>query len=244
MKKRHMMDHVAPRAIWDTLICSVDDDAGDDDKGGGGDDDADAALKKVQDKLTKSVEAEKALRAKVREFEADKAAREADEAKKADDEARKKGEWDKIEEGHKKTIAEKEGEALLWRSRYEEKVISLELGSALDDVKVRPEMRKIVSAFLQNENVIELDENGAASIDGKPIAEFVQAWAGTDEGKAFIVNGSSGGDAHGSGKGDSGDDGDNPWMLGKVNLDKQGAIWKADPAKARALAAAAGAKIG
>ncbi|HPE48709.1 MAG TPA: hypothetical protein PLR76_09935 [Hyphomonas sp.] len=246
MKKRHMMDHVAPRAVWDMLICSADD--GNDDDGGGKDDDddggADDAVKKLTAKVDELLSEKKKLAGKVRDFEVAEAERKTAAAAAEEEAARKAKDWDKIEDGYKTKLSEKDGEALLWRSRYEERVIGDDLRDALDAVKVKPEMRKIVAAFLQNENAIEIGEDGKTSIDGKPLADFVKTWAATDEGKAFIINGSSGGDANGSGKGGSGDDGDNPWAPGKVNLTKQGEIFRKDPARAKALAAAAGQKVG
>lgn len=213
-------------------------DENNDDNNTNDDDKTDAALKIMQDKLAKSVEAEKSLRAKVREFEAQQAAKAAEEAAKADEEARAKGEWTKIEEGYKAKLSEKEGEGLLWKSKYFERELDLGLTGALDEINVKPELRKAAMALLRTN--ADIDDDGKISLGDKPLSDAIKEWAKSDEGKAFIANGSSGGGANGGGKNPTGGD-KNPWAKENWNLTEQGKIYKADPARARELARAAGA---
>ncbi len=199
---------------------------------------ADEALKRVLAKNEELLAEAKAAKARARELEAAEAERKAEAAKKEEDEARQKGEWTKIEEGYKAKLSEKEGEGLLWKSKYFDRELDLGLTTALDEINVKPELRKAAMALLRT--TAEIDDDGKISLGDKPLSEAIKEWAKSDEGKAFIANGNSGGGANGSGKGNQGGD-TNPWAKGTWNLTEQGKIYKADPNRARELAKAAGA---
>lgn len=235
-RRRSLLDTTALRAPWDTLVCSADDGTEDDDKGGGGNDDD--PVKKLSAKVDEILGEKKKLAEKVRAFEAAEAERKAEIAKKEEDEARQKGEWTKIEEGYKTKLSEKEGEGLLWKSKYFERELDLGLTSALDEINVKPELRKAAMALLKTN--ADIDDDAKITLGDKPLSDAIKEWAKSDEGKAFIANGNSGSGANGSGKGNTGGD-TNPWAKGSWNLTEQGRIYKADPTRARDLAKAAGA---
>ena len=65
-------------------------------------------------------------------------------------------------------------------------------------------MRGLVEFRVQRLDVVLTadGENRIAKVGDKPLAEFVKAWAVSDEGKAFVdAPGNSGGGAHGGGSG-------------------------------------------
>lgn len=235
--KRRLMESVALRAPWNTLLCSASDggDGEGGDGGSGGDDDP---VKKLSAKVDEILGEKKKLAEKVRAFEAAEAERKAEIAKREEEEARAKGEWTKIEEGYKSKLSEKEGEGLLWKSKYFERELDLGLTGALDEINVKPELRKAAMALLRTN--ADIDDDGKINLGEKPLTDAIKEWAKSDEGKAFIANGSSGGGANGGGKGNPGGD-KNPWAKEHFSLTEQGKIYRADPNRARELAKAAGA---
>ena len=237
-RRRSLMESASPVAGWNTLLCSASDgnEGGEGGEGGGGGN-ADDAIKRILAKNEELLAEAKAAKARARELEAAEAERKADIARKEEETAREKGEWSKIEEGWKSKHSEAEGNALLWKSKYLDRELDLGLTQALDAANVKPELRKAAMALLKSN--AEVDDDGNVTLGDKPLAEAITAWAKSDEGKAFVANGSSGGGANGGGKGGSGDK--NPWAKDSFNLTEQGKIYKADPARARELAKAAGA---
>jgi hypothetical protein len=163
-----------------------------DDKGGGDD-----ALKKVLAKNEEILGELKTARQKLRDFEAAEAERKAEIARKEEDEARAKGDFQKLLDAEKKRSEEKEGEALLYRAKYEEREIELGLKESLTSAGVKPELMKAVSTMLKSE--AEIGESGV-SLRGKPLADAIKEWASSDEGKAFVSNGNEGGGATGGSK--------------------------------------------
>lgn len=243
MWKQRMLRGGAPRAM-DMLVCCADGNGdGGDGSGGGGGDDKDKAFAALTAKNAELLDELKKVRAKQREFEA----AEADRAKaKADAEeaaARQKGDFEKIENGYKEKLSKAEGDGFLWKSRYEALVIDRGLDEALTGAKVNPALAKAAHALIKAEHGVELSEDGKASINGKPLADFVADWAKTDTGKAFVMNGNSGGGAGGSGNGNTSDGGKNPFKAGSINLTEQGRLLRTDPARAKQLAAEAGVKL-
>lgn len=223
------------------LLCSADDEGGGD--GGGGESDPDKAVAALAKKNTELLNEKKQLAEKLRAFEAEKADREKALADAEEEKARKAKDFDTIEKGYKDKLTKAEGDGYLWRSKYEALVIDRAMDEALDAAKVNPALRKAALALLKSEHPPELSEDGKATIDGKPISDFVGTWAKTDMGKAFVTNGSSGGGAGGSGNGSGGGGDVNPWDPKSRNLTEQGRLLRADPAKARQMAAQHGVKL-
>jgi hypothetical protein len=246
MWKQRLLRGSAPWAERAALLCSVDgDDDKGDDKGGGGADDKDKAFAALTTKNAELLDELKKVRAKQRELDADEADRQKKLADAEEAAARQKGDWEKIENTYKEKLAKTEGDGYLWRSKYEALVIDRGLDEALTGAKVNPALSKAAVALIKAEHGVELDDQGRATITGKPLADFVAEWSKSDTGKAFVLNGSGGGGANGSGGGNNGGGGDgNPFKSGaSFNRTEQGRLLKADPAKARRLAAEAGVKL-
>lgn len=239
--KQRLLRGGAPRAIDDMLLCGVEGEA--EAPGGGGENDADKAVKALAAKNAELLEELKKTRAKARDFEAAEAERQKQIADAEEEKARKAKDFETIEKGYQTKLQKAEGEGLLWKSKYESLVIDRGLDEALISAKVNPALARAAHALIKAESTIEIDDNGRASINGKPVADFVGEWSKTDTGKAFVLNGNSGGGANGSGNG-SGEGGEkNPWKAGSINLTEQGRLFRADPAKARRLASEAGVKL-
>lgn len=232
---------------WDYALksyCSVEADGAGDPPGGAGGgapkSGEDDALARVLAKNEELLAEAKAAKAKLRDYDAAEAIRKADAEKAADAEARKKGEFEKIETSYQEKVAKAESDANGWKYRFEQRVIGDELRDALDKEGVRPEFRKAVTLMMQTDAEFEIDDTGKVTVGGKSVADFVKVWAVTPDGKAYIANGSSGGGAPGGGKGGAGAN-SNPFKAGEgFSLTAQGALFKSDPARARALAAEAG----
>jgi len=90
---------------------------------------------------------------------------------------------------------------------------------------------------------VELSEDGKATITGKALADFVGDWSKSDTGKAFVMNGASGGGANGGGNGGGSGGDKNPFKPGSINLTEQGRLLRSDPTRARQLAQEAGVKL-
>lgn len=237
--KKRLLRGGAPRAM-DMLVCRAD---GDGDEGGGGGDDADKAVAAMAAKNAELLKEKKQLAEKLRLFEAEKADREKALADAEEEKARKSKDWDTLEKGYKDKLDAATADGYLWRSRYEGLVIDRGLDEALAGAKINPALAKAAHALIKAEHGVELSEDGKATIDGKPLADFVGSWAKTDTGKAFVVNGNSGGGANGGGGGGGGGDKPNPWKAGSINLTEQGRLLKSDRQAAIKLAAEAGVKI-
>ena len=204
----------------------------DEDTGG-----ADDPVKKLSAKVDEILGEKKKLAAKVREFEAAEAERKAEAAKREEEEARKKGDWEKIENDYKAKLSEKEGNEMLWKGKFYELQMNLSLTEALDGANVKPELRKAAMALLRSN--ADIDEDGNVTVEDKPLSDYIKAWSKSDEGKAFIANGNTGGGANGSGKATP-NGAANPWAAETFNLTQQGLAIKANPAAARDMAKAAG----
>ena len=220
-------------------------DDNNDGAGDGGGDDKDKVLAAAIAKQTELLDEVKKLRAKAREGEQAEADRQKKLADAEEAAARQKGDWEKIENTYKEKLAKTEGDGYLWRSKYEALVIDRGLDEALTGAKVNPALAKAAVALIKAEHGVELDEQGRATITGKPLADFVAEWSKSDTGKAFVLNASSGGGAGGSGAGGGNGGGDgNPFKSGaSFNRTEQGRLLRTDPSKARRLAAEAGVKL-
>jgi hypothetical protein len=113
------------------------------------------------------------------------------------------------------------------------------LDKALDEHRVKPELRKAAKALLRAEIEVEHDDERGRLVymNDLPVEQAVKAWAEGDEGKAFILDGNSGG---GAGGGRRTHGGPNPWKQGQTNLTEQDRIQAKDPALASRLKAEAG----
>lgn len=244
MWKQRLLRGGAPR-VMDMLVCSAD---GDGDEGGGGSggggDDKDEAVKRISAKLDEVLGEKKKLAEKVRGFEAAEAERKAEEAKREEEKARKDKDFETIENGYKDKLSRAEGETYLWKSRYENLVIDRGIEEALDAAKVNPALKKAAVALLKSDHPPDpISEDGKATIDGKPIGEFIAAWTKTDTGKAFVLNGNSGGGAGGGGNGGGGGGDVNPWKPGATfNLTQQGKLLRDNPELAARLKREAGVR--
>lgn len=99
-------------------------------------------------------------------------------------------------------------------------------------------------ALLRQEQIeVTVDgENRTAVVAGKPLGEFVKAWATGEDGKTYVAAaGNAGGGATG-GKTDAGGP-PNPWATATFNLSEQSKLYNQNPAQATALAAAAGVTL-
>ena len=217
-----------------------DDDEGDEEE----DDD------KISDKANKKHLTEiKKLREKNRKLQEaeDKRREEAEEQQSELD--KKAGDFAKLEEKYKKQITELTTEVDKWKKKFESKVMDDGLASEMDTVGVNPKLKKAALKLLREDTDIEMDDDGKVTIDGKSVSSFMKSWAKSEDGKAFIINKNSGGGAQRDGEAAEGPvdkDGKeiNPWKKGEHwNMTQQGAIFKADKAKAKRLMTEAGVKL-
>lgn len=194
------------------------------------------ALAALSAKNAELLDEAKKAKARARELEeADKErARLLEEAET--EKARVAKDVEKLESGWKTRHSELEGKALLYQSKYESLIIDRGLDEALEAAKINPALKKATLALLKAEHSVDLSDDGKATIDGKSLADFVSAWAKTDTGKAFVMNGNGGGGAGGGGGGSGGGGDDNPWAPGKINLTRQSQLIKADRARAAEMA--------
>lgn len=113
-----------------------------------------------------------------------------------------------------------------------------DLDRALDDHRIKPELRKAAKALLRSQIEVETDDAGRhVYLNNLPVADAVKAWAEGEEGKAFVLDGNTGGAAPG---GKSKHTGNNPWKTETLNLTEQDRIQAKDPALAGRLKAEAG----
>jgi hypothetical protein len=224
-------------------MTTMADEPKDDASSGGGESDTDKAVKALAAKNAELLEELKKTRAKAREFEAAEAERQKQIADAEEEKARKAKDFDTIETGYKNKLQKAEAEAFTFKARYESLVIDRGLDEALAAAKVNPALAKAAHALIKAEHGVELSDDGRATIGGKALADFVGEWSKSDTGKAFVVNGNSGGGANGSGNGGGGANDKNPFKAGSINLTEQGRLLRSDPQRARQLASEAGVKL-
>lgn len=240
--KQRLLRGGAPRAMDAMLVCCADGNG--DGNGDGGGDDKEKAFAALTTKNAELLDELKKTRAKVRDAETAEADRQKAIADAEEEKARKAKDFETIENGYKGKLSKAEGDALLYRSKYETLIIDRGLDEALDGAKINPALKKAALALLKAEHGVDLSEDGKPTISGKALSDFVNDWAKTDTGKAFVVNGNGGGGAPGSGGDKGGGGGDvNPWKPGSINLTLQGQMLKADRAKAVQMAAQHGVKL-
>lgn len=151
-------------------------------------DDLKARLEALEGMKGKAVDESKAERDKRKALEARVQQFEEAERKRAEDEARKAGEWDKLKQ---QTEAEKSA----LKTKVETMQRDLVLKDALGTLPILPALKAAAEARIKP--LIELDSDGNATISGQPVSDWMKEWSTSDEGKAFVSNGSSGGGANG-----------------------------------------------
>lgn len=225
----------------------------DDNGGGGGNDDDDddgtppvidptahAALVANHERLKKDSKKDrddlKALKARLDQIEKEKDDAEHEAAGKSGDVEKVKTQLETRHAAEVKTLTERAEKA---EAQVRNLVIRNTLAAALDEVRVKPELKKAATALLKGEG-IELEEGDDGELealkDGLPLAQAIKLWSESDEGKAFVLDGNLGGGAHGGGK----SSGKNPWKAGQINRTEQDALEAKNPGLAARLKAEAG----
>lgn len=142
------------------------------------------------------------------------------------------------------------------RDRYRTRLEVLErdrvLNEALDAAKIEdPYKRRAARALLKDDiHVVEQDGEFVAiakhsDIGDIPVAEHVNTWVQTDEGKTYVSpRGSEGGGSEGdAGHRDADPNNSNPWKPGKgFNVTRQALIMRTKPAEAERLKKEAGVR--
>lgn len=203
---------------------------------------AHAALASAHERLKKDAKADrdalKDMQARLDAIEAEKEQAEADKAKASGDVEAVRSQ---LETKHGRELKAATDRAEKAERQVEKLVIDNGLSAALDEARVKPELKRAAAALLR-EGVELKDDDGepVAYKGGLPLAEAIKLWAEGDEGKPFVLAGNSGGGAPGGGKGAH--SGPNPWKAGPTfNLTDQDRIEREKPELAARLKAEAGA---
>lgn len=103
----------------------------------------------------------------------------------------------KIEAEFKPLVDAAKQEAADAKAKLDTRTIDSDLTSALVEANVAKDLMPAAKALLREGQEIEVTESGA-TVDGKPIAQFVKEWIAKD-GKAFVAAGQhTGGGANGN----------------------------------------------
>lgn len=221
---------------------SGDDDDGDTPPPGGQSPDPAAyqALVANHERLKRDAKKDRdALKAIREELDAQKREREAAEQ----DAAHKSGDVEKVksqlEAKHAVEVKSLTARAEKAEAQVRKLVVEGNLSASLDEVRVKPELKRAVTAMLLREGIeLEEDEenNPVPMKGGLPLAQAIKLWAESEEGKAFVLDGNSGGGAQGGGK----PTGRNPWKRETWSLTEQDTVTAKNPALAGRLKAEAG----
>jgi hypothetical protein len=118
------------------------------------------------------------------------------------------------------------------------------LTEQLTKAGVAPEFLKATRTMLKgqvktkkNETTGDYEPIVESDLGEVPLAQFVENWAKSDEGKPFVIK-PAGSGAKGSGKESNNED--NPWHKDTLNMTRQGQVLMADRVKAERLMKAAG----
>jgi hypothetical protein len=203
---------------------------------------AHAALASAHERLKKDAKADrdalKELNDRLAAIEAEKEQAEADKAKASGDVEAVRTQ---LETKHGRELKAATDRAEKAEAQVQKLVIDSGLSAALDEARVKPELKRAAAALLR-EGVELKDDDGepTAYKGGLPLAEAIKLWAEGDDGKPFVLAGNSGGGAPGGGKGAH--TGPNPWKAGPTfNLTDQDRIEREKPELAARLKAEAGA---
>lgn len=238
----------APGLLRGPTIPRAPDDGGG--QGGGEDDSkpidpaAHAALAKAHERLKKDAKADrdalKEMKERLDAIEAEKAKAEEERAEKDKD---VEGLRKQLEAKHAREITAANERAEKAEAQVRRLVLQNGLSTALDEARVKPELKPAAMAFLERGVEIK-DEDGepVAYKAGLPLADAIKLWAESDDGKPFILAGNSGGGAPG-GRGGK-DSGPNPFKAGSTfSITEQTRIFREDPEKAKRLASEAGVSL-
>lgn len=198
-----------------------------------------AAIEALKSKNAEILGEKKAAATKAAELEGrlekiEKDAKDAKDQAEADL-AKKAGDWDKreaqLKAAHQAELDKVKAEKATLEQARDKLVIDNALSAQLDEAGVAPHFKSAVLAMIKvgNKAAVEIDGEGnfAGKIGDKPVADFVKAWAASDEGKVFIANGNTGGGANG-GKGGKTPTGNNPYAKETLNRTEQGRLEKHD----------------
>lgn len=220
-------------------------------KGGGNDDDgegedkkvidpaAHAALAAAHDRLKRDAKADrdalKELKDQVAAIQKEKEDAEHDAAGKSGDVEKVKTQLEARHSAALKVETERADKA---EAQVRKLVVEGNLSAALDEARIKPDLKKAATAMLLREGIELEDEDGepVAMKNGLPLAQAIKLWAESDEGKAFILDGNVGGGAHGGGKAS----GVNPWKSETFSLSAQDTLEAKNPGLAVRLKAEAG----
>lgn len=215
---------------------------------GGGDDDDDkkpidptahAALAAAHERLKRDAKADrdalKELKDQVAAIQKEKEDAEHEAAGKTGDVEKVKTQLEARHSAEVKTLTERAEKA---EAQVRKLVVEGNLSAALDEVRIKPDLKKAATAMLLREGIDLEDEDGepVAIKNGLPLAQAIKLWAEGDEGKAFVLDGNVGGGAHGGGK----SSGVNPWKQETFSLSAQDTLEAKNPGLAARLKAEAG----
>jgi hypothetical protein len=156
-------------------------------------------LASAHDRLKKDAAAD---RAAMKELNDRLAAYDAEKANAEEAKAREAGDYEtvkkQLEARYGKEVETRDGTITKQRTQIERLVIDAGLAASLAGASVSAEFLPAVTALLRQGVEIRDDDDGnpAAYRSGVPLAEAVKLWAEND-GRAFIRNGNTGGDAKG-----------------------------------------------
>lgn len=190
------------------------------------------------------------LKAKLEEYESDPDRGKDDAAAREAVAARKMLEQKiaNMEKAHKEAMEKKDADIKKKSSFISQLLIDDGLTKALINVGIGKEFMKAAKALLREDvKVVEEGDDYTALVetDTGPldIERYVQDWAASDEGKAFIPP-AKGGDAGGSSKPTKPINTEkNPWAKDSFNMTEQGKIMKENRPLAEKLAKQAGVKL-
>ena len=150
----------------------------------------------------------------------------------------------RLEAAHRQELETAAGQTERYRSALESTLVDAALTNALIEANIAAPYMKAAKAMLRgNLTVVERDGAFQAVATGpegnQSPADYIAAWAQSDEGRAFVAApGNGGGGANGSGA--AGLRLVNPWRAESFNRTEQARIARDDPALAKRLARAAG----
>lgn len=201
---------------------------------------AHAALAAAHERLKKDSKADrdalKELNTRLAAIEIEKEQAEADKAKASGDVEAVKTQLQAKHDRETKALTDRAEKA---EAQVQKLVIDNGLSAALDEARIKPELKRAATAMLRD-GVELTDDDGepVAMKGGLPLADAIKLWAEGDEGKPFILAGNSGGGAPGGGKGCA--NVPNPWKQGSTfSLTEQDRITRDKPDLAKRLKAEA-----